>query len=360
MPPRNVLTTPTNLASKNTTLEFNIDKANQLLDQAGYTRGSDGIRVTPSGVRMHVVYQTTINSLRQKEQDIVKAGWQQIGIETELKSVDAGVFFSADPGNPDTNSHFYTDVEMFTSTFGSPFPLNYMKLFYSGNPETDVAQQSNKWAARNYMRWINAEFNNLLDQVKAETDPQKAQQMWMQLNDLAVNNYITIPLIDRNNTDGKVKAIQGPSLTPFDDWSWNIAGRTRSSESRQLRPWTHPRKLVRSAANWARYCSPGADACRPTVLLNEPPGATVRTASAGSRSPEAETIQLLAPQTLVSSSPCLNTAPPKHAPRYSRPAAPSAPEKAPAACPHPPCSSPAQRARRSPAVAGSSTRRARC
>jgi peptide/nickel transport system substrate-binding protein len=219
----NVLTTPTNLASKNTSMEFNIDKANQILDQAGYTRGPDGIRMTPAGVRMHVVYQTTINSLRQKEQDIVKAGWQQIGIETELKSVDASVFFSADAGNPDTNSKFFTDVEMFTSTFGSPFPLNYMKAFYSANPESDVAQQSNKWAARNYTRWINADFNNVMDQVKSETDPQKAQQMWMQANDLAVNNYITIPLIDRNNADGKVKSIQGPSLTPFDDWSWNIA-----------------------------------------------------------------------------------------------------------------------------------------
>jgi peptide/nickel transport system substrate-binding protein len=225
----NVLTTPTNLASKDTTIEFNIDKANQLLDQAGYARGSDGIRVTPSGVRMHVVYQTTINSLRQKEQDIVKAGWQQIGIETELKSVDASVFFSADPGNPDTNSHFYTDVEMFTSTFGSPFPLNYMKLFYSGNPETDVAQQSNKWAARNYTRWINADFNNLLDQVKAETDTQKATQEWMQLNDLVVNNYISIPLIDRKNADGKIKGLQGPNLSPFDEFSWNIADWTKSS-----------------------------------------------------------------------------------------------------------------------------------
>ena len=219
----NVLTTPTNLASKNTKLEFDVNKANQILDDAGYKRGGDGVRVTPDGVRMHVVYQTTINSLRQKEQDLVKAGWQQIGIETELKSVDAGVFFSADPGNPDTNSHFYTDVEMYTSTFGSPFPLNYMKAFYSGNPEVDVAQQANKWAARNYTRWINADYNKLFDQVKGETDPQKATQLWMQLNDLAVNAYITIPLIDRNNTDAKIKALQGPKLSPFDEWSWNIA-----------------------------------------------------------------------------------------------------------------------------------------
>ena len=166
----NVLTTPTNLASKNTRIDFSVDRANELLDQAGYKRGADGIRTTPEGVRMHVVYQTTTNSLRQKEQDIVKDGWQKIGIETELKSVDASVFFSADAGNPDTNSKFYADVEMFTSTFGSPFPLNYMKLFYSGSPDVDIAQKANNWAARNYTRWINADYNRIYDQVRAETE----------------------------------------------------------------------------------------------------------------------------------------------------------------------------------------------
>jgi peptide/nickel transport system substrate-binding protein len=223
----NVLTTPTNLASKNTTREFSVDKANQMLDAAGYKRGSDGIRTTPDGKRMHVVYQTTINSLRQKEQDIVKQGWQQIGIETELKSVDAGVFFSADPGNPDTNAHFYTDVEMFTATFDTPFPLNYMKRYYGANPEIDIAQQSNKWAPPNYLRWSNDEYNKLYDQVKSEVDPTKAQTLWQQLNDIVVNNYLSIPLIDRKSTDGKVKAIQGPDLSPFEPFSWNVADWTK-------------------------------------------------------------------------------------------------------------------------------------
>jgi peptide/nickel transport system substrate-binding protein len=224
----NVLTTPTNLASQNTSIEFNIDKANQILDEAGYQRAADGIRMSPSGVRMHLVYQTSINSLRQKEQDIVKAGWQQIGIEAELKSVDAGVFLSADSGNPDTAGHFYADVEMLTSTAGSPFPLGYMKRFYSGNPDTDVAQQSNKWAPPNYMRWINADYNKLFEQLRAETDPQKLRQLWMQLNDMVVNNYISIPLIDRNAVDGKLRNLHGPQPA-FDDLSWNIADWTRSS-----------------------------------------------------------------------------------------------------------------------------------
>jgi peptide/nickel transport system substrate-binding protein len=224
----NILTTPTNLASKSTKIEFNLEKANQILDEAGYKRGGDGIRVTPEGVRMHVVYQTTINSLRQKEQNIVKDGWQKIGIDTELKSVDASVFFSADVGNPDTNAKFYVDAQMFTSTFGSPFPLNYMKQFYSGDPTVDVAQKANSWSARNYTRWINADYNKLFDQVRGETDPQKAQELWIQANDVAINAYITVPLIDRKATNAKIKALQGPNPSPFDDWPWNIADWTKA------------------------------------------------------------------------------------------------------------------------------------
>ena len=52
----NVLTTPGNLASKNTKSEFNIEKANKILDDAGYKKGGDGIRMTPDGTRMKVVY----------------------------------------------------------------------------------------------------------------------------------------------------------------------------------------------------------------------------------------------------------------------------------------------------------------
>src|SRR5205807_9913453 len=113
----NIFTSPPAVVSKNTdsidVCQYNVAMANQLLDQAGWTKGSDGIR-QKDGVRMHVVYQTTVNPLRQKEQDIVKNGWQQLGVEVELKSVDAGVFFSSDAGNPDTAAHFYTAVELDT------------------------------------------------------------------------------------------------------------------------------------------------------------------------------------------------------------------------------------------------------
>jgi len=105
----NFLNNPERFVSKNTKWEFNIDKANQLLEEAGWQRGADGIRAK-NGKRLKLVYQTSINAPRQKTQAIVKQACQKAGIDVELKSVTASVYFSSDAANPDTSRKFYADI----------------------------------------------------------------------------------------------------------------------------------------------------------------------------------------------------------------------------------------------------------
>jgi peptide/nickel transport system substrate-binding protein len=219
----NVLTTPANLRSKNTKYEFNIDRANKLLDDAGYRRGGDGIRTTPSGQRMKVSFQTSQNSLRQKEQAIIKDGWNKIGIEVELKAVDAGVFFSSDPSNPDIFARFSTDTQMFTSTFDSPFPVGYMNRFYTGPDwQRSWATQENRYSGRNFLKWKNEDFDRLWPSVLVELNAEKAAQTWAQLNEYIVNDYASIPLVDRKFSSAKAKNITGPAPRAFDNETWNI------------------------------------------------------------------------------------------------------------------------------------------
>src|SRR5271166_6126881 len=116
----NFLNNPERFTSKNTKWEFNVDKAAQLLEEAGWKRGPDGIRAK-DGKRLKLLFQTSINGPRQKTQAIVKQACQKAGIEMELKSVTPSVYFSSDLANPDTTRKFYADLQMFT--VGSPsFP----------------------------------------------------------------------------------------------------------------------------------------------------------------------------------------------------------------------------------------------
>jgi peptide/nickel transport system substrate-binding protein len=101
----NFMNNPPRFKSPNTKWEFNVDKANTLLDAAGWKKGSDGIR-EKGGKKMKFVYQTSINGTRQKEQAIVKQAAQKAGVDLELKSVSASVFFSSDVANPDTYGKF--------------------------------------------------------------------------------------------------------------------------------------------------------------------------------------------------------------------------------------------------------------
>jgi peptide/nickel transport system substrate-binding protein len=224
----NVLTTPPAMSSKNTKWEYSLEKANKLLDDAGYKRGADNMRTTPDGKPMKMVLSTSINSLRQKEQALIKEGWQKIGVAVELKAVDAGVYFASDPGKPDTISHMYWDAAMYTSTFTSPYPKSYMKAWYSGDVLRDVSQKANNWSGANRNRWVSDAYNKAYETALKELDAAKSAGLWQAANDLVVTEFVNVPLIDRKRVDAHSTAIKGPMLVPFDSDPWNIGDWTRA------------------------------------------------------------------------------------------------------------------------------------
>src|SRR5436309_2870341 len=146
----NFLNEPKRFNSRNTKWEFNVDKANQILEAAGWKKGSDGIRAK-DGKKLKFLYQTSINAPRQKTQAIVKQAAAKAGIDLELKSVTASVYFSSDVANLDTYSHFATDLQMYTTTMTQPDPELFMRQFLT----EEVSSKDNKFQGRNITRWRN-------------------------------------------------------------------------------------------------------------------------------------------------------------------------------------------------------------
>jgi peptide/nickel transport system substrate-binding protein len=188
----NFINAPARFVSKNTKWEFNLDKANQILDAAGWRRGGDGIRAK-DGKKLKFVYQTSINAPRQKNQQIVKQACAKAGIDVELKSITANVFFSSDPANLDTFPHFTADLQMFTTTMTQPDPQRFMDQFVSW----EVASKANKWAGRNPTRWRNEEYDRAWKSAEAEMDPVKRAALFIKMNDLVIQNIVVIPVVFR-------------------------------------------------------------------------------------------------------------------------------------------------------------------
>ncbi|HJR01038.1 MAG TPA: peptide ABC transporter substrate-binding protein, partial [Methylomirabilota bacterium] len=213
----NFLTAPSRFHSRNTRWEFNVDKANQVLDAAGWKRGADGVRAK-DGKRLKFLFQTSINAPRQKNQAIVKQAAAKAGIEIEIKSVVASVFFSSDAANPDTFPHFYADLQMYNTTMTSPDPQYFMNQFTSW----EVSQKANKWQGRNITRFRSEEYDRVFKASEGELDPVKRAALFIKMNDIVIANVVVIPVLWRNGVSGAANALQGMDLTGWDSTFWRL------------------------------------------------------------------------------------------------------------------------------------------
>ena len=214
----NFLNAPSRFFSRNTRWEFNVDKANQVLDAAGWKRGADGTR-EKGGRRLKMVYQTSINAPRQKNQQIVKQAAAKAGIDLDLKSVVASVFFGSDPANPDNYPHFYADLQMYNTTMTAPDPQYFMNQFTAW----EVSSKANKWQGRNVTRWRNEEYDRTYKAADVELDPVKRAALFIKMNDLVIQSVVVIPVLWRNGVSASTQKLRGMDLTGWDTTMWRLA-----------------------------------------------------------------------------------------------------------------------------------------
>ena len=210
----NFVHNPARFRSPNRQAEFSIDKANAVLDAAGWARGPDGVR-EKGGRKLRLVFQTSVNAQRQKVQAVVKSACQRAGIEMELKTVTASVFFSGDAANPDTNSQFRADLQMYASSMGMPDPGRAMDRFVSW----EVASKANKWQGRNVMRWRNDAYDRLYRASETELDPARRAALFVRMNDLVCSDGYLIPLCFRPSVTG----VSGKLAAPVSGWDNGFA-----------------------------------------------------------------------------------------------------------------------------------------
>ncbi len=219
----NFINEPKRFASPNLSYEFNVEKANALLEEAGYRKGADGVR-EKDGRKLKYVFQTSINAPRQKTQAIIKQACQRAGIEVEIKATTASVFFSSDAGNPETLGKFYVDWQMFTLTQTQPDPASALDQFAT----EQIASKENKWLFPNAARFSNPVVDELRQAVKTELDPVKRTALLIKANDIICQSHFILPIIAR-----KLVAAAAHSLmidhSGWDADTWNLAAWYRNS-----------------------------------------------------------------------------------------------------------------------------------
>jgi len=225
-PTCNVLPAPAIYAStaNDACLVQDIAGANALLDSAGWAKGADGIRAK-DGVRLSMLYQTSTNAVRQDFQALIKQWWSEIGIETELRNIDASVFFGSDPGSPDTFQKFFADVEMYANNFDGTDPESYMANWAC----KQAPSPENQWQGNNMPRYCSAAYDALVAEMSTTGDLNERARLAKAMNDMLMQDYIIIPLVDRGRVSAHANTLGGVILNTWDSELWNAADWRRAN-----------------------------------------------------------------------------------------------------------------------------------
>lgn len=215
----NLVPAPEMFASDNTgCLTQDIEGAKALLDEAGWTDSDgDGVR-DKDGKKLKVLYQTSSNPVRQDFQAVIKSWWEEIGVEVELKVVDASVFFGGDAGSPDTFQKFYADVEMYANNFDGTDPEPYLAQYLCDK----IPGPENQWQGENVNRFCDPAYDALVAELSQTAEMEKRAEIAKKLNDmLTKDSFTVVSLVDRGRLSAASLTLGGTILNTWDTELWN-------------------------------------------------------------------------------------------------------------------------------------------
>lgn len=166
-------------------LKFTVDtnKATQLLEGAGFKKGSDGIYADASGNKLSFSFEIPsgytdwVAGAPVLQQDL-----KAIGIDLTVKTVSTDVFYT-----DLQNGNF--DITMNGSIAGPTPYFIYASLLLSSN-SAPIGQQANG----DYERWMDPTTDQLLNQFATSTDLTAQQQAISGLEKIMVEQLPVIPL----------------------------------------------------------------------------------------------------------------------------------------------------------------------
>jgi peptide/nickel transport system substrate-binding protein len=137
---------------------YDQQRAQQLLAQSGWTRGSDGILVhQPSGERFEVQLDGTSQRRVQQELNIIADGWKAAGAVVTLYSIPPAL------GN---------DVEHRASQPGAGVRIRFPDVFHIDYPHSrGIPSAQNRWVGSNYGGYSNPQADSLLDRLSKTVNP---------------------------------------------------------------------------------------------------------------------------------------------------------------------------------------------
>jgi peptide/nickel transport system substrate-binding protein len=182
---------------------FDVNRAQQMFRDAGWTRGADGIMVHTSGERFEMEIWTNPQA-SEKGTAIIADNWKGVGVDSRVNIIPAAR----------ANDREYTGQHPGPLLTGTFFDAYLDRL--NGR---DLASNANRWSGRNRSGYVNARTDELLDLLAATIDPQQRIPLLREQVSTIMGDVATMPLFYEPRAILQVKSVKG-DIHPYNT-GWN-------------------------------------------------------------------------------------------------------------------------------------------
>ena len=188
---------------------FDTNRAQQLLSQAGWTRGSDGILThSPSGERFEMEIWTNPQA-SEKGTAIIADNWRTVGVDAKINIIPAAR----------ANDREYTAQH--------PGPLltgTYLDQYLERLNGGDLASAANRWSGRNRSGYANPKTDELLDRLSSTVDPRQRLPLLREQVAEIMGDVATMPLFFEPRPILALKSVRGdihPNNSAWNAFTWD-------------------------------------------------------------------------------------------------------------------------------------------
>lgn len=163
---------------------FQPARARALLEEAGWRPGPDGIRRNAAGDRLVLDFMTTAgNRSREQVQQVLAAGWRQVGVEMRVRNEPPRVFFSET-----LTRRRYGGLAMF-AWISSPESVPRTTLH-----SDEIPTEARNWSGQNYTGFRNPRMDEILERLPETLQREDRLPLWRELQAIYAGELPAIPL----------------------------------------------------------------------------------------------------------------------------------------------------------------------
>jgi peptide/nickel transport system substrate-binding protein len=185
-------------------------RTSELMAEAGYTRGADGIFVSSGGERFKPDFWVTAGAQYERHQAIIIEGWKRAGIDSEPWAI---------PLAAGRVNEVRATFPGLTQIGGGSTEDSVMKNFLSNQ----IGSAANAWRGSNRGGWSNNEFDGIWDVYSVTLEPRERVSQIIALNKILSEDIPGYPLYANIN----VRAQSSALVAQLDEVvitspSWNV------------------------------------------------------------------------------------------------------------------------------------------